>query len=496
MFAHSGDGSVSPAARHVTPAGLTGGLLAETNGGVTIGGFPTVASAAEFITVDAGLVCSVATNDPYQTPPVSSFPLTINIPGHDSIDIQVFILRPPIVGIGAFTIPALPVTIVYAPPQGRQAKNSVNYSDTESLTRTVQTTVSTNTQTKSMQAYSAEDIIGKLAGAVGATLAVVGTGGGAAGGASVLGAMEMLGEALVGKAKEDVGVISETAKEIQSRLSLLSTIVTGFDGSPKTTDGESITTQQDQSVSLSVSTMAAFGAQAMFGPGVGDRIVYMKDVKCLWSAVNGEVAICVLGFAGPGANSAHDLLAEQRSLAAQNPPQLDLSPGTIRDLLRLDPLVRTEAIEGIEVGPALGPSPIVPPRFLPADPPGHSGSGTSSDGDVWAVTVDTIEDTKDTTVSSQTTITDDKPGWLDVMFGDDNVETVTTTVLTMSQSTDVKAESKLTLTIKLFSVDETDSYNIKCFHDRLFDGYVLLDHNSPLLQGLVSEEPAVPVMAH
>jgi hypothetical protein len=481
------------AAARVVPAGIAGGVLGESNGGVKIYGFPTVVSAADHITLDAGLVCSTTFDDPTTTPAVSRFSLTIDIPGHDPIDVELFILRPPVVGMGAFTVPALPMTIVYAPQQGKLAKNSASYSDTESFTRTLTVSASSSTNTKTMQAYKPEDLIGKVAGAIGAVIAVVGTGGAAgAGGASVAGAFAELGSALFGKAKDDVGSTADAAKQVQSELSLVSTILGGFDGSPTTSDGGSITTQQDQSLSVSLQTMTSYGSAAGLGPGVGDRIVYLKDVKLVWMAVNGEVGIVVLGYGGIGASSAKDLVDEHASLAAGNPPRLGLDAKTIEALLALDPLVPPTK-PALTVRPL--PSPIVPPRYVPADPAERQGSGSSGSGDVWQVTVDTTNDAKQTTTTAQTTITDDKPGWLDVLFGDDNTETITTTTLTTTHSEDDKTESKLTATITMVTADANDAYDVKCFYDRTFGGYVVLDAKSPLLQGgLIVAKPVAARM--
>ncbi len=47
---------VATAALKVGSVGVAGGILGENNGGTTITGFPTVSSAANEITVDAGLV--------------------------------------------------------------------------------------------------------------------------------------------------------------------------------------------------------------------------------------------------------------------------------------------------------------------------------------------------------------------------------------------------------------------------------------------------------
>src|SRR6185312_16891409 len=163
----AGGAATARTALKVNPVniGVIGGLTNESNGGSTISGFPTVASAADQIVVDAGLVCSQYLPEAINiTPRVSTIDVTISIPGKPDIHVPMFVLRPPVVGMGVFTIPALPMTIVYAPPQGKQLKNTATYADTVTLTRTVTSAITQSTNTKTVQAYSPADLIGKVAG--------------------------------------------------------------------------------------------------------------------------------------------------------------------------------------------------------------------------------------------------------------------------------------------------------------------------------------------
>lgn len=462
---------------------VDGELAGETNGGVTITGFPTVVSTATEITVDAGLVCSVAEQAFTTSPPVSRIPLTIEIPGHPSIQIWLFVLRPPVVGMGAFTVPALPMAIVYAPPQGKLMKNTATYSDEETISRTVSSSLTTTTVTKTVQAYTAAELIAKAAGAIAAVVAVVGTGGaGAAGAASVAGALAELGSALVGPAKEKGESTAEAAKQVGDELSLVATIVSGLEASAPSSEDASTTTEADHSLTLTLTHTEQFPSDAGFGPGEGDRIIYLKDVRVVWMAVNGEVGIHVLGFAGVGANAARDLLAEQQSLASGAAPRLELDAQTIKSLLAQDPLI---TVRRPIVSQPFGPAVVGPPRFVPADPAGHNGSGTGSTGtgDTVIATYEATTDDKQTTISTQTNVTDMKPGFLSVLFGGDDTETTTTATLTNTQSIDTKTTDKLTSTITFFSEGADDPYDVKIFYDNLFGTYAILDAHSPLLVG-------------
>ena len=482
----SGSSVASVAARNLGVRGNLGNVFGISSG-VTITGFPTVSSTATEIIVNAGMAASAAIqNAPNMTPAVTKFGLTINIPSKPSIDINVMILRPPVLGMGAFTIPALPMAIVYAPPQGKQAKNTMTYSDTVTLTRTVSSSVTNSTNTKSVQAYSPADLIGKVTGAIAMVVAVVGTGGAGAGaGAGAGGLAGALGGVLTalvgtgGGAKEANMSTVDAVKLASSELSLVGGILNSVDSS-NSTQSDTVTAQTDRSMTLTISNMSLFGSQAGLGPGVGDRIVYMKNVRVVWMAVNGEVGIHVLGFESVGANSVTDLQQEQTALTNGAAPRLGLDLATIQELLNYDPLTAKRSV----VIRALGAPIIGPPRFVPSHPPGKNGSGTASGGDQIQVTFDVSTDLKQTTSHVQTSITDVKPGWVSVLFGGSNTATTTTTTFTTSQSIDNKSDDKLTSTLTLFSQGADDPYDVRIFYDCTFGTYLALDANSPALRGL------------
>jgi hypothetical protein len=370
------------------------------------------------------------------------------------------------------------MTIVYAPPQGALKKNSVTYSETATVSRTVSSSVTSSTNVKTLQAYSAADLIGKVAGAITTVVAVVGTGGaGGAGGASVAGALSQLGTALFGKAKEANDSTADAAKQVSAELNLVSGILNAV-GAPSTSDATTVTVQDDRSVTLSITNMNQYGSGQGLGPGVGDRIVYLRDVKVVWMAVNGEVGIHVLGTSGIGANAVQDLMQEKAILKGGGTATLGLDLATIDALLDVDPIVGS-ASRFTLFGPRIGP-----PRFVPANPAGRSGTTTSSGGDVFQATYDVATDAKHTVTNSKTTITDNKPGWGAVLFdGAENTETITTSTFTTSQSTDDKTDVKVTSTITLVSSGHDDPYNVKIFYDNTFGTYCVVDANSPLLQG-------------
>lgn len=454
----------------------------ETNGGVTISGFPTVYSAANEIIVDAGFACSsVMQVGQDTTPPVVNFGMTVNIPGRQPINVFVFILRPPVIGMGAFTIPALPMTIVYAPPQGKLLKNTATYADTETFQRTVTTAITNNTTTKTVQAYSAADLIAKVTAAIAIVVAVVGTGGTAAAAApTVAGALTELGAALFGPAKDATDSTASATQAVSSDLSLVAGVLNAVDIS-NSSNSDAVQSEDDQSLSLSLSQMSQYSSEAGLGPGVGDRIIYLSDVKVVWMAVNGDVDIHILGYDSVAAYSVQDLLQEQKLIANGGNPTLGLDAATIKSLLIVDPLApgKPTLATSVRVEPPL----IGPPRFTPANPPGRRGSGTGSTPDTFQASVDTTVEDKQVTTNTQTTVTDFKPGWVSVLFGADDTETTTTTTLTNTRTVDIKTDDKIVSTITFVAEDAEDMYDVKIFKDLTFGTYVIVDSNSPALQG-------------
>jgi len=57
------------------------------------------------------------------------------------------IARPPQIGAGAFTIPALPITIIYDPPQDRNRRNAASYEESASLGTSAAASFSSDTST-------------------------------------------------------------------------------------------------------------------------------------------------------------------------------------------------------------------------------------------------------------------------------------------------------------------------------------------------------------
>jgi hypothetical protein len=209
--------------------------------------------------------------------------------------------------------------------------------------------------------------------------------------------------------------------------------------------------------------------------------VFLKNVRAVWSAVNGDVSLALLGFESLAAVSAQGLLSDQQALASGGTAAATgLDAAGIQSLLNLDPFC-VKRLQTAEIQPPL----VGSPRFVPASPAERAGEGTATTGDQFSVTYEITQEDKQVQTTVNTTVTDNKPGWLSVMFGlDDNTNTENTMSLTVGMTTDSKDDDKVTYTATLFSEGSDDPYDVLIFYDRLFGSMAFAPKGSPVLAGI------------
>jgi hypothetical protein len=425
-------------------------------GGVTISGFPSAGTQGTQILLNAGVSASSVGQDataPPITPPIEPFLLQITFNGQLSFQ-KIAILRPPVLGVGAFTIPALPVGIIFAPPQGQLAKNSNTFNDTVTTTTTTTVSVSNQNATKTAQAFTP----GELAQNVGSTITQL-----AALGALLPGVSTTAGPAslisvissLFGGQNQSFG-LGDVLKLTGSGLTSFNTILTGIAGQITNSSTSSITTTTNNTLSVSVAFSETYGSTAGLGPGEGDRFIYFENVRAVWSNNNGDVGITVLGFDGVAARDGSELIADQQALASGGTATFtNLDANTIAMLLSLDPYNTSNPL-------------FLAPRFTPLSPPNVTGGGTSSTGDAFSLTNENISDTSTTNTSQTINVTDVKPGFIPVLFGSGNSETTTTVTGTNTVTTDQKTDQKTSNVITFIQTSPTDTYDVNLYFDNLF----------------------------
>ena len=485
---------VIPQQRSATTRGAGDVAVGDTwNGGVTIDHYPTVSSTADEIVLDIGHHCSAFDSGKiHLDPPVNSFMVTITFVDKPSVFVYFFAMRPPILGLGAFTLPALPVTIVYAPPQNAMKQNTVTYTSSKTLTRKFTTSLTNTTTTVKTDAYSIGDLIAKGSEAVASVAAFVGSGGasGVATAPLVIRALHEFVSTIAGSpAKKDNDDLAGVVGGAKDALTAMGNILQGLAPSISTHPEDTLSTEDDHSVTMSVSTTQDYGNKKGLGPGVGDRVVFMRNVRVVWMAIKEEVNLVILGYEAIGGSAVVDLQQSLETIGDGGSSPLGLDAATIQYLLALDPLA---AKRQVNVTPLHGPV-IGPPRFVPADPPGYFGTGTSESGDGKIIQHSTAIDDVHSTASTHTTVTDVKPGWINVMFGAaDNTATTTTVTMTTTQTMESTEENEVTTELRLVSAGNEDAYDVKIFEDLLLKTYVILGKDSPLLHGVVGNSPERP----
>jgi hypothetical protein len=404
--------------------------------------FKTASTASGKIVLDAALDVSVPLEGNLVSPAVTVFNVTFTVNGKPT-EVKVSIARPPVLGFGTFRIPVVPVALLCSPPPYTLKKNSNAYTVKTTATRSFTTAFVSSTSTKTAQAFTIEDILGKL---------------------SSLGAA--------------AGNISGPAKGAGAAASALSAVLSGF-ASVTTSSTSTFTTESDFTTSLALTVSESFVTASQTGPPSDDKFVCLTDVLGLWMNINGDIGVTILDARGEAGIYVSDLLADFQALAGGGGlgAKTGLDAPTIHALLQLDPYT-------VARPPGSG-SPLVPPRFTPLEPETYNDAAPVTAGAAFVDGTDAIADNKSVTTTLQTTITDAKPGWLGALFGsvEDNTETTGTVALTNSVTLDEKDEVTVTNTITMFSVDQNDKYDIAIFYDNLFGTLLAVDVNSSVLHG-------------
>ncbi len=229
------------------------------------------------------------------------------------------IVRSNLYGGGAFIVPALPVAVLYEPPMDAQQKNYASYSTSKSVGTTIKsgwtseqstTTPANPSQFRNAMQFKAD--------------------------------ADKAGTALS-------KVPNPYAQAIGTILQILAAGMGSAGAS--TQSGTSVTSEN--ALILNAGQEVSYGTAAKLGPGLGDRIIYLKNARLAWLGNGHMVNISVLGYdkiSSPTAKTLKDDWTEltsglQIKTASSNgvksAPKLGSRTGldshTILSLLKLDP---------------------------------------------------------------------------------------------------------------------------------------------------------------
>jgi len=349
-----------------------------------------------------------------------------------------------LIGAGVFSIPALPVSIVYAPPVDQSQKNVSKWAVTNTTGNTTTftfTSANSTTQPVTPQFNTVNDFVSVLKGiatAIGLISAAGlagGQSGAQSGGGQSGGGQSGGGQSGGGKSGGD-----PTAKLIAGALD----IIAGALGSSSATETQSVTATSQQSLTLTASNQQTITTNAANGgPGSGDVIVYLKNPKLAWVVDGaGPLRVTVFGHDGIGLTSVGFM---------KSGGQTDLDAATTNALLALDPFV------------AGGPSVTLPAgRFAYLDTIDLNGS------EINIAETHTVSKTE----SQQTTNTtqhveNDKAGVLSFIDIGVTNDGSTQTSITQTSATQTQNTNTIANTIDLLA-KAAERYSVEIYCDVVF----------------------------
>ncbi len=374
--------------------------------GVTGVGSTTVLAGRPSIAIDIGRLRS------------ASWSITSGTKRHlDELTIK----RPTIIGGGAFTIPALPVAVVYDPPQNSTHTNSVVYTRTLSIGTTVGLSVRNGTSTTAPAVnptFSAEESFQKVVGAL--SLAAK-----AAGHGTIGAAFDKIGAA-VGSADRNV----TTAEDSLS------------------TSRRTYTFTEARGCTLRPGVPHA-------GPGHSDMIDYLRDARVVWVDDGTSTRLLVLGTGAEECATIDDLRSGLTGLPT----------AAVSGLLALDPFT----------GSLGGRTPLgTNPRYT-----AKQGIGLLPDVLVTAeYTQEQLFESSQVETSTRIVTDDLSPGLLSIIgVGPSSSQQVTST---LSMSNTAASTEATTVSTKLTATTLVDGARteLAVFVDRVFGTVAFQDATS------------------
>ena len=344
------------------------------------------------------------------------------------------------VGAGAFILPALPVAIIYAPPADQSRKNtaSFSFSNTTGTSFSLLSTKQSSSGTPDPQFNVPADL---------AT------------------AMQTIGQ--------DLQKIPAT-QGVGSALSIVAgavALIPKIFGQTTVTTTVGTTASKQHVVTLTLTEQQTVTTNAQSGgPGSGDLIFYLANVRLCWFANNGSVQLALLGW--------DHVASVSTGLLRTQGAQSGLDPATIQSLLALDPFV------------AGGPdAPLPRPRFE------YNTTFEINAGD-WKLNDSysfTQQDTN-TSVQSSSIVTNTQAGWLSFLGIGPSQTGVNTVALSFSTATQNTVGRTIADTVDLFA-GPTEVYSVEVYADVIFGTFAFrsVPVGAAVLSGTVLDNFNKPV---
>lgn len=356
---------------------------------------------------------------------------TLEVGGRNHADRLMIQRESSIPAAGGFTIPVIPVAIVYAPPADSTGKSVATYAQGNTVGTSITYDFSTDTSQTVEPAFADGAAFRALLETVGTALGLAG------------------------------GAYATASKDITSTLSLFP--------SDSITEQAGVTIDNSSTVTVTYSSNSTIGTTAAGGgPGAGDTIVFFKDVFVAWAYDGGSLQLYPIGW------TEVTVTAEQLQ---NDPAKSGIAAADQQLLLSFDPFV------------AGGPF-AQPPETRFVVPDGVEASIEYGGGSTWNQSYTVTRDVK--TLSSQKSYTTDtnswSPGSILQMFGVGSSKSQVTTTATTATGGDTS--DTVTLDVNLVS-GVNDNFTLSIWYDTLF-GTWAFQEMQPVTQPLVSGSGVAP----
>jgi hypothetical protein len=348
---------------------------------------------------------------------------------------QVLIARPAVSGMGAFTIAALPVSIIYEPPQNAARTNHATVEFTSEST--VIETITNGSGSMTNPRWAGEE------------------------------AALMVGKLMASRTP----VTSAAWAPITAVISALSS-------QPEVTSGIEVNT--DHTLSLTMSEHEAITTHAHSGPGHGDLIAFYRDARVMWGMDAGNVTLTLLDTAGLSILTVDQLRADRAALTSGGTAVSGLDRQSLAALIALDPMSRSSQtlVESVLSAPKLRAS-----RFIKKRPVQINGSTYANK----LTHVITTSDTR-SKLQTTTTVTDSHGGWLTLLgIGSQTAGTTTTKVSLGASRTTSSTRTKSSSF--MLDAGPGETYTVDVYYDNVFGTFLL---RLPSSGAIDTNKPAPP----
>ncbi len=338
---------------------------------------------------------------------------------------KLFLSRASVIGAGAFTVAALPISIVYEPPMNAARTNSATIGFRQEMTTitTISRGASSSQAPKWATGIVMRDILDRLS------------------------------------------KHWKPAAAVKTALSVSKTLL----GNVDTTTTTGTTVNSDSTLGLTQVSAQNITTNAKLGPGRGDLIVFYKDARVLWGMEDGEVTLTLIDH-GPLAMLTIDTLKNDLAAvqAGQPAPVSGLDAPTLESLIKLDPSASLGGSKAMHLGlTALGGGAALPTsRFTKNTTLLLSGSSFNN-----SVSHTVTQTDKQSRLETTTTVKNCHPGWLSVIgVGQTKAGTFTSSVSLGSSRTDV-VSSTVSAGFSLAAA-AGESYSVEVYYDNIFGSFL------------------------